>query len=161
MGWKNDYRPAEYGGRFDCNDGEHRMKIVEAKDATSKSGNNMIAVAIKVEGGNGINYMHFINEGQYFDGNATQFFDCFGIDRGNFNYNVWQGKYGRGMFYHEERIVDAAHSKDGQEHKYNDCRCRLITPDDVPPIQRYPAQQSGYSQQQSAQAMPPDDEIPF
>lgn len=167
--WKDDYQPDSYG-KFDCPDGERAMRVVDAKDATSKKGNQMIAVSLRVDGGNGINYMHFINSGEKFDGNMTQFFDCFKIPRGDFNYMDWVGKVGRGQFYHETRKYVG---NDGLDHETLECRCRLVTPPDAPPIPaRRPATDGGYQRggaspyaAQGAYAqpapLPPDADIPF
>lgn len=95
-----DYQPEEYKIAFDCQDGIHSLTIGGARICNSKSGNQMIEVAIRVD-----NipqwYIERYVAGEYFNKNITRFFDAFKIGRGDFNFMNWKNKTAKGLFEHE------------------------------------------------------------
>ena len=99
---------SDYGISFDCTDGEHAVKIIDAKETTTKNGAPMIEVQLAVQGSNGIAYIERIVSGEYFYKNMSRFFDAFKIVRGNFAMTGWRGKIGRGMFKHEQQTFTGA-----------------------------------------------------
>jgi len=99
---------SDYSISFDCPDGEHTVKIIEAKETTTKNGAPMIEVQLAVQDSNGIAYIERIVSGEYFNKNMSRFFDAFKIVRGNFAFMGWRGKIGRGMFKHEQQTFTGA-----------------------------------------------------
>ncbi len=104
MSWINDFQyTSDYGITFDVPDGEHRVSILDAKEAMSRKGAPMVEVRLQVTDSNSIPYVERIVAGEWFDRNMSRFFDAFKIVRGNFNYASWRGKTARGMFKHEQQ----------------------------------------------------------
>ena len=83
--------------------GDHRIVIVGAQDSVSKtSGNNMITVIVQPNGSN-IKIHSYIVKNEYFNRNATQFFDAFPqIDEGDFNLLGWVGCVGAARLKEDE-----------------------------------------------------------
>ena len=102
MSWINDYRyTADYGIAFEVPDGEHKVKILEVKETTSKKGVPMLEIKLQVWDSNFIPYVERIVGNEYFDKNMSRFFDAFNIVPGNFAFQSWRGKVGKGIFHHE------------------------------------------------------------
>lgn len=80
--------------------GKHRLRIDEAEQQTSKSGNPMIKVAFTVSGFSG-KLFHYFVDNEYLQRNIDPFFDSFGIEPGDFNILNWRGKAGAGQVKHE------------------------------------------------------------
>lgn len=141
------YQPADYGATyFDVADGIHDMKIYSAVEKTSKMGKRMIEITYVVKECPTIPYKENIVEGEYFNRNCTRLFDAFGIQRGNFNFQSWVGKYAKGMFVHKDETYTG---NDGVQKTINKCRLSyLIVPEAEPAPQQYQQQQS-YPQQQN------------
>lgn len=97
----NDYVPEEYKKGFDCSDGEHSVRIGAVRVCNAKSGNQMIEVALKVDDLPEW-YIERYVAGEYFNKNITRFFDAFGIQRGNFNFESWKGAKAVAFFAHEQ-----------------------------------------------------------
>lgn len=104
--WKNDWKYENYSKIFDVEDGDHRVKIIAAKDVISKSGKNMIELHYQVEGSNGIEFVDRVIEGEYFDKNMSRMFDVFGITYGDFNYQHWIGKIAVAHFEHKPETYE-------------------------------------------------------
>jgi hypothetical protein len=91
----NDYQPEDYSQpRFE--EGEYLMKIIKVEEAVSKSGNDMFAFKL-ITAKSPIEFKYWLVKNEHFNKNATRFFDCFGIRRGDFNINNWVGKKGKGF----------------------------------------------------------------
>lgn len=130
MSYINDYVPQEYNTVFDCPDGDHKIRIKEAKEEVSKTGKKMIAITYLVQGSNSVPFVDRIIEGDYFNVNITRFFDAFRIDRGQFNMNLWIGK--EAMAHFEHRVSEYT-DKNGQVKTSNKSEMtRLYTPDSAP-----------------------------
>lgn len=130
MSYINDYKPAEYNTVFDCKDGDHKIRIKEAKEVMSRTQKPMIVISYMVQDSNGVPYVDRIVAGDYFDQNMTRFFDAFKIDRGNFNFSTWIGKEAAAHFEHRvSEFVD----NNGQNRSTNKAEMtRLYTPDNAP-----------------------------
>jgi hypothetical protein len=78
-------------------DGVYEAAIKEAEITKSKnSGANMIKISIDIRDKT---FFYYLVEGEYFDFNATRFFSCFNIEKGNFNLAAWKGKVGKVELY--------------------------------------------------------------
>lgn len=119
MAFMNSYVPEE-SKVFDILDGDYKVRIVKVENTMSKSGLNMHAITLQVEGSREL-YIHFICEGEYYNKAMTTFFDAFKIPRGNFNFSGWIGKITAAHFEHRQRKFTG---NDGLEHTAN--RCELV-----------------------------------
>lgn len=119
MAFMNSYVPEE-SKVFDIPDGDYKVRIVKVENTMSKSGLNMHAITLQVEGSREL-YIHFICEGEYYNKAMTTFFDAFKIPRGNFNFSGWIGKITAAHFEHKQRKFIG---NDGLEHTAN--RCELV-----------------------------------
>lgn len=134
MAWITDYQPTEYNKVFDCTDGDHLIRIKEAKPMTSQSQKNMVIITYVVQGSNGIPYVDRIVSGDYFDSNMTRFFDAFKIERGNFNFQSWIGKEATAHFEHR---VSEFTDKNGNKKTSNKSELtKVYTPDNSAPVNR-------------------------
>lgn len=87
----NDYTPEE---TTRLEPGNYRVEVVDVEETTSKSsGLPMLVITVRPNGTK-INIKHYIVQNQYFNRNITQFFDSFGIDRGDFVFDTWIGATG-------------------------------------------------------------------
>ena len=176
---------SDYAIAFDCPDGEHAVKILDAKETTTKKGVPMIEVQLTVQGSNKVPYIERLVAGDYFQRNMSRFFDAFKIVRGNFAFQSWRGKLGRGVFQYEqqtyvgndgmERTVNKAIMKElivdqpnaqsfGQQSPQGQTQTPVNTAQ-TPPVQNAPqpysqSQQSAYSQASAPIEDFPED-IPF
>ena len=107
---------SDYAISFDCPDGEHAVKILDAKETTTKKGVPMIEVQLTVQDSNKVPYIERLVAGDYFQRNMSRFFDAFKIVRGNFAFQSWRGKWGRGVFQHEKQTYIG---NDGMERTVN------------------------------------------
>lgn len=98
----NDYQYEEYAVQFDCPDGDLAVTVRSAKVTATKTGNQMLEISLDVERSNGVLYIERYVAGYYFNKNMSRFFDAFGIQRGNFNFQAWIGKRAAGHFEHQE-----------------------------------------------------------
>lgn len=135
-----DYRQEDYGATFfDVADGIHDMKITGVMEKVSKNGKRMLEVSYAVCECPTHPYVENIVEGEYFNRNCTRLFDAFRIQRGNFQYQSWIGKCGKGMFNHRDETFTG---KDGSQKTINKCRLSyLVVPEDMQPVQQNPVQQ--------------------
>ena len=82
--------------------GKLRCVIVDVEEAVSKSGNNMIVISVRPSG-SPAKVKYWLVDNEYFNRNATQFFDAFPeIGDGNFNFVEWIGATGAGEFVLDE-----------------------------------------------------------
>jgi hypothetical protein len=93
MDFAKNYQPEDYSAKM-IEPGDHPVKIIKIEEKTSQKGNNMLVVHLSVPGAS-FTMKHFLVEGEYFNGNMTKFFDCFGIRRGDFNFVQWVDKVGK------------------------------------------------------------------
>ena len=142
----NDYRQEDYSKQyFDVEDGNHDIKVVSATIKTSKTGKQMIEVTYAVKECMQFPYIENYVEGEYFNKNMTRFFDAFGIQPGNFNFQQWIGKKAVGCFEHR---MESYTAKDGSQKTLNKCHMSyLVVQQNQPAPQQYQQQQS-YPQQQ-------------
>jgi hypothetical protein len=86
----DSYVPEEAGPRITA--GDHRVKIVKAEYKASSTGKDMIAIEFVTKEGARL----FMNvcEGEYFNKIMTNFYDGFGIPRGDQSMNRWIGRTG-------------------------------------------------------------------
>lgn len=89
MGIFDNYRPEE-GTRI--TEGDHRVKIVEAKYKTSQSGKEGVSLKFVTRDHASL-YMN-VYEGEYFNRIMTNFYDGFKIPRGDRNLQSWIGRTG-------------------------------------------------------------------
>ncbi|NCC95620.1 MAG: DUF669 domain-containing protein [Synergistales bacterium] len=84
--------------------GDHRVRIEEAEEQTSKTGRDMIKLTLAVSG-HGSKLFHYIvfmeDRPEITDQNLGQLFDSFGIPVGDMNLNNWIGKVGAARVKHE------------------------------------------------------------
>lgn len=91
MGYYESYQAQPVRYNLVPNEGRYQIKIdkvMESEPGTSPRYTRIDCV-INADGRPHISL--FLTEGQNFNGNATAFFDTFGITRGNFDYNSWLG----------------------------------------------------------------------
>lgn len=78
--------------------GKRRCVIVDAQEAVSSSGNNMIVITVKPSGSN-FKVKTWLVDNEKFNVNATKFFDTFPeITEGDFNLLSWIGAEGAANF---------------------------------------------------------------
>lgn len=76
--------------------GDHLLKIIGATEKVSSNGNLMVEMKM-ITKDCPIEFKFFLVKNDNFNVNATKFFDCFGIKRGDFNLQGWLGKKGLGF----------------------------------------------------------------
>lgn len=90
-----NYRPeTEPPSAMEMPEGDYPIKIINVTEGYTKNNKRMITVDVVAKGFLNITLHHRIVEGAYFNYNATQFFDCFNIERGNFETYTWVGARG-------------------------------------------------------------------
>lgn len=91
MGTWDGYRREE---RKHLEPGDYRVKIVAAEEAVAKtSGNPMIVITVQPNGSD-INIKNYLVKNEYFNRNATDFFDSFDVEEGDFFLPGWVGALG-------------------------------------------------------------------
>lgn len=95
----SDYKPEEGGSRLEA--GDYRCVVTDVEDTVSKAGNPMIVVTV-MPNGSTIKIKHYMVKNKYFNRNITEFFDSFGIERGDFNMPGWVGAVGAAKFVKDE-----------------------------------------------------------
>ena len=84
----NSYQAEDYNAaNFAEGDYNVRIKSIETKVAQS-SGNPMIVATLTAQGAI-FDFRFNLVKNEHFNANATKFFDCFKIPRGNFEYPRW------------------------------------------------------------------------
>lgn len=85
--------------------GKHRVRIESAEECTSSKGNDMIKVVMQVSGmaAKLFHYIVFMPDNtQLTNTKLAEFWDSFGIPKGNLNTAAWTGKIGACKVKHEE-----------------------------------------------------------
>lgn len=85
--------------------GKHRVRIESAEECTSSKGNDMIKVVMQVSGmaAKLFHYIVFMPDNtQLTNTKLAEFWDSFGIPKGNLNTATWTGKIGACKVKHEE-----------------------------------------------------------
>lgn len=85
--------------------GDHRVRIAEAEETTSRSGNDMIKLTLDVSGSSSklFYYLVFMPDNTTMTNtNLKRLWDSFGIDVGNLNSASWVGKVGAARIKHED-----------------------------------------------------------
>lgn len=83
--------------------GDYRVEIVDVQEAISKTSNNpMLVITVRPNGSN-IKIQTYLVKNEYFNRNATQFFDAFPqIQEGDFNILGWVGCIGAARLKEDE-----------------------------------------------------------
>lgn len=150
------YQPEDYGKQIE--DGDYRLKIKDIESGFAKSsGAPMLTVELAIEGAK-FTVKHRLVKNEYFNGNATKFFDCFKIPRGSFDYPKWIGRHGKGRLekgekgYMELKYLIVEPAPNGPQ--------ATKPPAAQPPRSQYPAQEpASYTPPQHADGF--IDDIPF
>ena len=87
-----NYNEEDYN-RDNFVEGDYRVRIESATEKQSSKGNPMIEIVLGINE-NQMKFRYYLVENEYFNQNATKLFDCFGIQRGNFNTPSWLRKVG-------------------------------------------------------------------
>ena len=107
------YQPDDYSQVARLEEGDYMLRIEGHELGYTKGGNNpgtpMITVTLGIAQAN-IKLRHRLVKNEYFNANATKFFDCFKIPRGNFEYNRWNGRTGMG------HIVKGVPNQNGKQY---------------------------------------------
>ncbi|MGP1529846.1 MAG: hypothetical protein ACTTI3_05840 [Treponema sp.] len=135
----DDYRVDEnyYNNNFKA--GEWECTITKTEERVSKKNNPMLVLSFAIEE-QGTLYYYIVDDVSSEEAwnrrnqNLTRFFDCFSIQRGNFNYGSWIGK--RGIIRIDKRAPNENGEQKGFEVK------ALIVPQQV----QQSNNQSGYHQ---------------
>lgn len=93
MEW--NYTVDESKGQVQALAGDYRVAIIGAEEGRTKTTNKpMITITLQPSGST-IKIKYFAVQGtEFFNKNMTEFFDSFGIERGNFNFPTWIGAMG-------------------------------------------------------------------
>ena len=95
----NDYQVDENYFNNNFKAGEWECAITKVEEKISKKNNSMLALSFTIDE-QGTLYYYIVDDVSSEDAwrrrnqNLTRFFDCFSIQRGNFDYNSWIGKRG-------------------------------------------------------------------
>lgn len=85
--------------------GKHRVRVESAEECTSSKGNDMIKVVMQVSGmaAKLFHYIVFMPDNtQLTNTKLAEFWDSFGIPKGNLSTGSWVGKIGACKVKHEE-----------------------------------------------------------
>ena len=85
--------------------GKHRVRVESAEECTSSKGNDMIKVVMQVSGmaAKLFHYIVFMPDNtQLTNTKLAEFWDSFGIPKGNLSTGSWVGKIGACKVMHEE-----------------------------------------------------------
>ena len=97
--WSNYHREE---AEFTPTVGKMRCVITDAEEKVSKTGNDMIVITVTPSGSKA-KVKYWLVDNEYFNRNATQFFDAFPeIGDGNFNVIEWIGCTGAANFTLDE-----------------------------------------------------------
>ena len=85
--------------------GDHRVRIFDAVEKVSNSGNDMIEVTLEVSGHSGKVWHYLVlkkDDVKRTNQKLGEFWNSFGIPMGNFALATWKGKVGGAKIVHEE-----------------------------------------------------------
>ena len=92
--FSDGYQPEDYNTPVELQERDYRMQIIGVKSLyTKNTGLPMLEIDLRINEAQ-IVFKHRIVKNEYFNGNMTKFFDCFGIQRGDFDYSHWNKKVG-------------------------------------------------------------------
>ena len=128
----NDYQADENYFYNNFKAGEWECTITKVEEKISKKNNPMLALSFTIDE-QGMLYYYIVDDVSSEDAwrrrnqNLTRFFDCFSIQRGNFNYSSWIGK--RGIIKIDKRAPNENGEQKGFEVKSyrNKCSKTIIT----------------------------------
>ena len=138
----NDYQADENYFYNNFKAGEWECTITKVEEKVSKKNNPMIVLSFTIDE-QGTLYYYIVDDVSSEEAwrrrnqNLTRFFDCFSIQRGNFNYNSWIGK--RGIIKIDKRAPNENGEQKGFEVK------ALIVPQQM----QQNSSQGGYQQQRN------------
>ena len=116
----NDYQIDENYFNNNFKAGEWECTISKVEEKVSKKNNPMIVLSFAIDE-QGTLYYYIVDDVSSEEAwrrrnqNLTRFFDCFSIQRGNFNYNSWIGK--RGIIKIDKRAPNENGEQKGFEVK--------------------------------------------
>ena len=116
----NDYQVDENYFNNNFKAGEWECTITKVEEKISKKNNPMLALSFAIDE-QGTLYYYIVDDVSSEDAwrrrnqNLTRFFDCFSIQRGNFNYSSWIGK--RGIIKIDKRAPNENGEQKGFEVK--------------------------------------------
>ena len=116
----NDYQVDENYFNNNFKAGEWECTITKVEEKISKKNNPMLALSFAIDE-QGTLYYYIVDDVSSEDAwrrrnqNLTRFFDCFSIQRGDFNYNSWIGK--RGIIKIDKRAPNENGEQKGFEVK--------------------------------------------
>lgn len=116
----NDYQADENYFYNNFKAGEWECTITKVEEKISKKNNPMLALSFTIDE-QGMLYYYIVDDVSSEDAwrrrnqNLTRFFDCFSIQRGNFNYSSWIGK--RGIIKIDKRAPNENGEQKGFEVK--------------------------------------------
>lgn len=123
MGFWNAWQPADY--KVSIPEGEHKVMITEVHpNEKSKSNAPMIRIQLRISGVKGVRINYYLVDGEFFNAKATQFFDAFGIQRGNWNFSSWVNSVATGFF--------ARGKADENGNSYVDMKYLVVKNPDIP-----------------------------
>jgi hypothetical protein len=93
--FQDGYQADDNYGVKAIEEGDYALKIQNITFEPSQAGNPMITAHL-ITRESPIVFKHYIVKNDYFNANMTKFFDCFKIPRGNFEYQRWLGRVGKG-----------------------------------------------------------------
>ena len=85
--------------------GDHRVRIADVQEQTSKSGNQMLKLTLEVSGYNSTiwHYIVFMpDNAKITNQKLGELWNSFGISQGNFDTATWLGKVGAAKIKHED-----------------------------------------------------------
>jgi hypothetical protein len=94
-----DYKPEE---RSRITAGDYRLEVLSAEEKLSSKGSPMIVVVVRPNKSD-VKISHYFVKNEYFNRNITEFFDSFGIERGDFEFLGWVGAVGAGRLKEDEK----------------------------------------------------------
>lgn len=101
-----DYVPEE---REKAKAGDYRLEVLSASDGFSKTSNNPMITIVVQPNGTSVKISHYFVKNEYFNRNTTEFFDSFGITRGDFNILGWVGAVGAGRLKEDGDYLKVAY----------------------------------------------------
>lgn len=95
--FSSGYQPEDYSQGRQLEEADYKLRIESYELGYTSGGKNpgtpMITVILGLMEAD-FKLKHRLVKNEYFNANATKFFDCFKIPRSNFEYNRWIGRVG-------------------------------------------------------------------
>jgi hypothetical protein len=157
MGTWDSYK---YEQRPRLTKGKYWVEILEAESGFTKTkGEPKITLVVRPNNANMRIYKTIVKN-DWFNSDMSEFFDCFGIEPGNFDFATWVGAIGMvfldesGKYMEVKRFIPLADTKDGPQ--WEGPRPERQTVTQIPSAGSYPADDD-----RSQGAADDDDELPF